>query len=45
MGDPTLTKDELDSDDYHIYPYNETPKTRIYYDGIFTKKVLPRSNK
>ncbi len=37
LGDPNLTKEELDSDDYHIYPYNETPKTRVYYDGIFSR--------
>jgi len=36
IGDPTLTKEELDEDDYHVYPYNETPKTRVYYDGIFS---------
>jgi len=36
LGDPTTTKDELDSDDYHVYPYNETPKTKVYYDGIFS---------
>ena len=36
LGDPNLTKEELDSDDYHIYPYNETPKTKVYYDGIFS---------
>jgi len=37
MGDPTTTKDELDSDDYYTYPYNRTPKNKVYYSGIFTK--------
>ena len=37
MGDPTMTKDELDSDDYYIYPYNTTPKRKVYYDSIFTR--------
>lgn len=35
MGDPIMAKDELDSDDYHTYPLNDTPKNRVYYDGIF----------
>ena len=37
LGDPNATKEELNSDFYHIYPYNETPKTRVYYDGIFSR--------
>ena len=37
MGDPTTTKDELDSDDYYTYPYNRTPKRKVYYSGIFTR--------
>ena len=37
MGDPTTTKDELDTDDYYVYPYNTTPKRKVYYDSIFTR--------
>jgi len=37
MGDPTMTKDELDTDDYFVYPYNTTPKRKVYYDSIFTR--------
>ena len=37
MGDPTTTKDELDTDDYYVYRYNTTPKRKVYYDSIFTR--------
>ena len=37
MGDPSMTKDELDTDDYYVYPYNTTPKRKVYYDSIFTR--------
>jgi len=36
IGDPVMTKEEIDSDNYHIYPYNKTPKTKVYYDGLFS---------
>jgi len=36
IGDTEDEKEEIDPDYYYVYPYNETPKTRIYYDGIFT---------
>jgi hypothetical protein len=38
MGDPAYPSlvEELDSDNYHIYPLNETPKNKIYYDYAFS---------
>lgn len=39
VGNPTNTDllTTLDSDLYHTYPANETPKNHIYYDGLFPR--------
>jgi hypothetical protein len=37
MSGALMESEELDEDDYYVYPYNRTPKTRVYYDGIFVR--------